>query len=63
MKTSAAARRYARALFSLARETNTLTDVRSELADVAELFAGDRALHRRGNRFRGERNGGPGRPQ
>ena len=44
MKTSAAARRYARALFSLARETNTLTDVRSELAEVAELFAGDRAL-------------------
>ena len=44
MKTSAAARRYARALFSLARETNTLTPVRSELGELAELFAGDRTL-------------------
>ena len=44
MKTAAAARRYARALFSLARETNTLTPVRSELGELAELFAGDRTL-------------------
>jgi len=44
MKTSGAARRYARALFGLARETNVLDAVRSELGELAELFSSDRTL-------------------
>jgi len=44
MKTSAAARRYARALFGLARETNVLSTVRAELGELADLFAADPTL-------------------
>ncbi len=44
MKTSGAARRYARALFGLARETNALDAVRSELGELADLFNSDRTL-------------------
>jgi len=45
MRVTTAARRYARALFSLARERNQTSEVRSELAQLAELFEQDRALH------------------
>jgi F-type H+-transporting ATPase subunit delta len=38
MKSSAAARRYARALFSLAREAERTQEVRSELDVLADLF-------------------------
>jgi F-type H+-transporting ATPase subunit delta len=38
MRSTAAARRYARALFALARETGRVPDVRSELDAMAELF-------------------------
>jgi len=40
-----AARRYARALFGLARDTNALNETRSEVTDLAELFRSDKALH------------------
>jgi F-type H+-transporting ATPase subunit delta len=38
MRSSAAARRYARALFGLARSDGRVTQVREELAQIAELF-------------------------
>ena len=44
MRHSAAARRYARALFALARETNTLTELRSEVDAVAALLQSEKAL-------------------
>jgi len=44
MKASAAARRYARALFELAREQGTVDAVRRELDDMAELLAANPAL-------------------
>jgi F-type H+-transporting ATPase subunit delta len=45
MRSSAAARRYARALFGLAEETGSVERVRGELATMAQLFESDRALH------------------
>jgi F-type H+-transporting ATPase subunit delta len=39
MRSSAAARRYARALFSLANETQSTDAVRGELDDLTQLFA------------------------
>jgi len=44
---SKAARRYARALFSLAREENVVGPIRSELDDMARLFAANPDLRRR----------------
>lgn len=44
MRASAAARRYARALFSLATESGEVDRVRGELASGAELFAGSAEL-------------------
>jgi F-type H+-transporting ATPase subunit delta len=44
MRSVAAARRYARALFSLARETNALADIRREIDDLAELFETEKVL-------------------
>ena len=44
MRTSAAARRYARALFALADETGAVTQIRGELAQIAALFGSDPAL-------------------
>jgi F-type H+-transporting ATPase subunit delta len=46
MRSTAAARRYARALFRLARETGRVSEVRRELDDMAELLAGNPALAR-----------------
>jgi F-type H+-transporting ATPase subunit delta len=42
---SPAARRYARALFALASETDAVESVRGELAAVAELVDGNSELH------------------
>src|SRR2546425_7868879 len=44
MRSSAAARRYARALFALADETGAVARVRGELAGMARLFESDPAL-------------------
>ena len=44
MRSSAAARRYARALFGLAEDTGEVAKVRGELATMAQLFASDLAL-------------------
>lgn len=44
MRSSAAARRYARALFALADETGAIATIRGELAQIAELFQSDPAL-------------------
>lgn len=44
MKSTAAARRYSKALFALARETSTTAEVRAELEQLAELVANDEAL-------------------
>jgi F-type H+-transporting ATPase subunit delta len=44
MTTSAAARRYARALFMLGKEDHIVPQVRGELDSLAELFAGSRPL-------------------
>jgi F-type H+-transporting ATPase subunit delta len=44
MRSSAAARRYARALFALARETDAIAVVRGELADIARLFESELPL-------------------
>jgi F-type H+-transporting ATPase subunit delta len=44
MRSSAAARRYARALFALADETGAIPQVRSELAAIAGLFESEPAL-------------------
>ena len=46
MRSTAAARRYARALFALARETGRVPEVRSELDAMAELFDDNPALVR-----------------
>ena len=45
MRSTAAARRYARALFALAEETSAVDRVRGELAAMAGLFETDQALH------------------
>jgi F-type H+-transporting ATPase subunit delta len=45
MRSSAAARRYARAIFSLAGEDRTVDATRGELTRVAELLAANQALH------------------
>jgi F-type H+-transporting ATPase subunit delta len=50
MRSSAAARRYARALFALAEETGSVDRVRAELAEMARLFEAEPAL--RGALFR-----------
>jgi F-type H+-transporting ATPase subunit delta len=44
MRSSAAARRYARALFALAEETGAVARVRGELAGMAALFESDPGL-------------------
>ena len=44
MRVSAAARRYARALFSIARDQDAIVDVRGELERVGALFADSPAL-------------------
>jgi F-type H+-transporting ATPase subunit delta len=44
MARAAAARRYAKALFSLAREENRLSEVREELAQLGKLIAGNSEL-------------------
>lgn len=44
MRSSAAARRYARALFGIAQESGTVDAVRSELGRMAELFEAEPAL-------------------
>ena len=46
MRSSAAARRYARALFALARESDAVQDIRRELDGLAELFEGSPELAR-----------------
>ena len=38
MKSTTAGRRYAKALFSLARETSTINEVRDELGQLVELY-------------------------
>ena len=45
MRSSAAARRYARALFSLAREEDRTEEVRQELEQLADLLAENEELH------------------
>lgn len=45
MQSSAAARRYARALFSLAREDGSIENIRGELNRIAELLAASPELH------------------
>ena len=44
MRSSAAARRYARALFGLADETGAVAQIRGELAGIAALFESELAL-------------------
>ena len=44
MRSSAAARRYARALFGLAEESGAVAQIRRELAGIAALFESDPAL-------------------
>jgi len=44
MRSTVAARRYARALFGLARETNSLTDIRREIDELAALLSGEKVL-------------------
>src|SRR5262249_29193280 len=44
MRASAAARRYARALFGLAQDSGSVAQVRAELERVAELFETEPAL-------------------
>ena len=44
MRSSAAARRYARALFSLAKESDTVAPTRAQLDSIAELFDTEPAL-------------------
>ncbi len=46
MRSSAAARRYARALFGLAEETGAVAQVRGELAGIAGLFESEPALRK-----------------
>jgi F-type H+-transporting ATPase subunit delta len=45
VRSAAAARRYARALFALAREENRVAEIRGELQQLADLFAASRELH------------------
>jgi len=45
MRSVAAARRYARALFGLARDTNALADIKREVDEFGALLAEDKALH------------------
>ncbi len=47
MRSSAAAKRYARALFSLAQENDSVESTRGELADMARLLASSPDLHKR----------------
>jgi F-type H+-transporting ATPase subunit delta len=47
VKNSAAANRYARALFSLAQEENSTDAIRRELSEMAELFASHKDLQQR----------------
>ena len=47
MRSTAAANRYARALFSLARDDDNVESTRGELADVARLLASSPDLHKR----------------
>src|SRR5947208_7670777 len=44
MRSSAAGRRYARALFALGDETGAVAQIRGELAQIAALFETDPAL-------------------
>lgn len=44
MRATVAARRYARAVFALARETNSLTDVRLEIDEFAALLSSEKVL-------------------
>ena len=44
MRSSAAARRYARALFALADETGAIATIRAQLAQVAALFESEPSL-------------------
>jgi F-type H+-transporting ATPase subunit delta len=46
MRSSAAARRYARALFSIARDEGAVTSVRSELESMGQLLDETPELHR-----------------
>ena len=46
MRSSAAGRRYARALYQLARDDDRVEPVRDELAAMAALFDAEPALHR-----------------
>ena len=46
MRVSAAARRYARALFSLAQEDHHVTEIREELAQLAGLLDQSKELRR-----------------
>jgi len=45
MRSSAAARRYARALFALAKEEDRVEEVRQELQRLADLLAENQELH------------------
>jgi F-type H+-transporting ATPase subunit delta len=47
MRSTAAANRYARALFSLAQDEDSVETTREELADMARLLASSPDLHRR----------------
>jgi F-type H+-transporting ATPase subunit delta len=47
MRSTAVANRYARALFSLARDDDSVESTRSELADMARLLASNPELHKR----------------
>jgi F-type H+-transporting ATPase subunit delta len=46
MKSTAAARRYSRALFAIAREANASEAIRGDLRSMAELFEAEPALRR-----------------
>ena len=50
MRSSAAARRYARALFGLARSDGRVTQVREELARIAELLDIDTEILAKGTK-------------
>jgi F-type H+-transporting ATPase subunit delta len=45
VRSAAAARRYARALFALAKEENRVAEIRGELQQLADLLAASRELH------------------
>jgi F-type H+-transporting ATPase subunit delta len=47
MRSTAAANRYARALFSLAQDDDSVKSIRAELADMERLLASNPDLHRR----------------